>query len=963
MPRIRFVSVSLAIALIVLFALPNNLAPPAPADSSTSLTPASGYSLPIALTLSQSPIQLNASFWGTTISAGPSLFPNATSIVAATPARLVVWPGANEGDDYDYQTGLIWSDNNSAVRAGTTEAEFAAWCHTTDCRPILEVPGVIDDPAFAAAEVNYTENTLGLHPAYWEIGNEPGFWVHWDQSWGNWTQAVPGPTPMQYALEVENYTHAMRQVDPTLRLIGLPAVGRTGPDDGVEVWIDDIIQVDGPNLSALAVHIYPDLSSGLSTLPEYYATLTVSNSQSIPSRIVKIRSEIASAAAATPGCSCAGIPVFFTELGSAITGHPDGSDYAEQFPGALYIAAEITEAIDYNVSNVDAFATDLNTANSWFDTSGQFRPEYTLYSTILPHLGPTAYRVNVSDSKNDVYAIATSNASDGGTEDLMVVNTDATSSVTFAPLLPGGLATGATEIWAWANSSNPAPVATFAHGLPAEYVLPPQSLVLFESKPGPAEPVQFSESGLPSAYRWFVGVDGSMHTTTAGNFSLLLSPGSYALTPGAPIPVPNEARRARWVPTPPATVDVGSSAVNVSVPLTLQFALNVSVSPAGTGSVGPAPAWVTPGTAQTLSAAPAAGYVFVRWQGGGPGNYSGEVANTSFNPMGPVHETAIFAKGYAEEFLEQGLPTGAAWSVTVRNATFTSTSSSLRVVERNGTYAYDIPFVSVYTPRPFSGAFVAGSNESTVIKVSFVSPLVPVKFYEDDLPQGTDWSVDIDNHTSAAGNTSALIVYLTNGQYGYRIPSLSDYVAKPQGGSFTVTVDSPPAIEINFTLVGPGSSSPTYNFRFREAGLPPGWQWTVTLTAGVAYPVYWSSTTNNLTISEPNGTYSYVVSSASGYVPSPGSGTVTINGTGGQVIVIAYHSAAASTGVVILPGLLMEIFRAVIVTVIIGVTGFATFAALYWRGRRPPVSPLPQWVRDAAIQPPELHEGEHSGAG
>jgi hypothetical protein len=961
MPRIRFVSVSLALALIVLFAVPAYLAPTAAAE--TSLAPAGSLApaLSISLDLNASPIDLNASFWGTTISAGVSLFPNVSSVVEATPARSVVWPGANAGDDYDYQTGLLWSNNNTAVPAGTTEAEFAAWCLTTHCQPILEVPGVIDNATFAAQEVNYTVHTLGLHPAYWEIGNEPGFWVHWGQSWGNWTVAVPGPTPMQYAEEVENYTRAMRQVDPTLRLIGLPAVGRTGPGDGANIWIRDIIEVDGPNLSAVAVHIYPDLSPTLSTLTQYYSTLSRDNSQSIPYRIGNLRSEIA--AAATPGCSCSNVPVFFTELGSAITGRPDGAAYAEEFPGALYIAAEITEAMDFNVTNVDAYATELNTVNSWFDTSGEYRPEYTLYSTILPQLGPTAHKVNITGSHGDVYAIATSNASNGGTEDLLVVNTDTTSSASFAPVLPGGLTNAPTEIWSWVDGSTPAPVTTFSGALPTQYVLPPQSLVLFESKPGPAEPVQITESGLASSLRWFVSVAGTMHTSTAGNFSLLLSPGFYALAPGAPIPVPGEAQRARWVPAPPATFEVTTGAVNVAVPLTLQYAVNVSASPAGTGTVGPPPTWVTSGAPLSLTAMPAPGYVFVRWQGGGPGNYSGSVANTSFLLTGPDRETAIFAKGYAEEFIEQGLPNGATWSVSVRNETFSSTSSTLRVVERNGTYAYQIPLVSVYKPRPYDGAFVAGSAGPTVVKVAFVSPLVPVRFVENDLPGGTDWSVVIDNHTATSGNTSALTVYLTSGQYGYRIPALPNYVARPQGGSFAVTFGSPPEIEINFSLVGPGAQSPTYSFRFHEQGLPTGWQWTVTLTAGLAYPVYWSSTTNNLTISEPNGSYSYAVGSVSGYVPSQASGTVVVNGSSGQVIPVEFHTSAAATGIVALPGLWMEVFRAMIVTVIIGVTGFATFAALYWRGRRPPSSPLPEWVRDAAIQPPELHEGEHSGAG
>ena len=120
MPRIRPIPVCFAVAFVVLFVLPG-ASVHASAEISR-LTPATNLntSIPIALAINASPIELNASFWGTTVSAHPPLFPNISSLVRATPATYVVWPGANEGDDFDYQTNLIWSKDNTAVAANTT---------------------------------------------------------------------------------------------------------------------------------------------------------------------------------------------------------------------------------------------------------------------------------------------------------------------------------------------------------------------------------------------------------------------------------------------------------------------------------------------------------------------------------------------------------------------------------------------------------------------------------------------------------------------------------------------------------------------------------------------------------------------------------------------------------------------------------------------------------------------------
>ena len=73
-----------------------------------------------------------------------------------------------------------------------------------------------------------------------------------------------------------------------------------------------------------------------------------------------------------------------------------------------------------------------------------------------------------------------------------------------------------------------------------------------------------------------------------------------------------------------------------------------------------------------------------------------------------------------------------------------------------------------------------------------------------------------------------------------------------------------------------------YTIRFTETGLPTGTQWSVTLNGTTK-----SSTTNTITFSEPNGTYSYRIATViKSYVPVPSSGTFTVNGESVNVSII-----------------------------------------------------------------------------
>lgn len=66
---------------------------------------------------------------------------------------------------------------------------------------------------------------------------------------------------------------------------------------------------------------------------------------------------------------------------------------------------------------------------------------------------------------------------------------------------------------------------------------------------------------------------------------------------------------------------------------------------------------------------------------------------------------------------------------------------------------------------------------------------------------------------------------------------------------------------------------PFYHVTFTESGLPPGTPWSVTLAATTV-----TSTSNNISFIELNGTYPYTLTPPGGYGATTSSGNVTING-------------------------------------------------------------------------------------
>ncbi|MCI4331245.1 MAG: hypothetical protein L3K19_05300 [Thermoplasmata archaeon] len=908
-------ALSWALALL-LFGIPQSGDPSighvaGPSPHSNGLAPLAAVdSVPVNLSIAPTAVELSNEFWGTTVSARANILPSEGAIINSTPTRLVVWPGGSAGDEYNPLNDSLVEISARTVQWGTpptSEAEFVDLCRSIHCQAIMQVPGEVDNLSLAESIVNYTEKTLGFRPAFWEIGNEPELWHNWRMPWAAWGAGTQEGkrmiTPLQYADELHNFTVGLHLIDPGLRVLGLAGTGRPEFKVGLSDWLNATVAVDGSILAGIAVHSYPAGSTGAPGLVPFYASSN--GPYSLAGRIDTARAAIAGELNLT--CpACPQIPVYFTEIGSALSNHQYGN-FSRQFPGALALAVMVIQGMTLNASNLDLFASVMNTSNSWFDFQGNERPDYTLYSEIFPHLGSEAFPVSLqtpngsryqgtnSTLSSDLFGIATRAPGQLNRSDLLLVNDNLTTNVSVAPTLPGPAPHGPVVVWTWqgrlVNSTGnhtlwttpatPEPTATvLTWGLPSRWTLPPQSLALFEGYPGPLTTVRLSETGVPNGTRWFASVDGRMGTSTGPGRTLLLTEGNHTLS-ALPIPLPISAvssgTKGRLEPFAVGSFSVGTRPLSVPVPFVRQWELNLSADPTAGGSVSPLPIWANDSAPLTLTATPLPGYVFTHWVGWGAGGSNSTLAVITISPTGPVREVAFFAEALPVSFVQSGLPAGSNWSVSVRDVLLTGTTRTLATRETNGTYGFSIGPVAGYRSNPTNGSFsVLGSPVR--VSVTFIALRPPpaqfsVTWTETGLPNGTSWSILWGNRTLGS-NSTEILTSEPDGSYPYAIVPVPGFQARPPSGIVRVDGDS---------------SATAVQFVPERTDFPAVWQETG-LWAAVAWWVVVDGTRVNATggwamAQLANGSHGFQIGDSGGFTPSPGSGTLFILGAGTNVSV------------------------------------------------------------------------------
>jgi hypothetical protein len=435
-------TVALAVLLLVPAALPGSRG-----NISVRLNPATNSPDRVqpSVDWNNSSDRLPATFFGLNVRASDPLSANAVQALARSSVASLRFPGGTLADGYDLIHNRIYGLFNQSTVAQTSTAQFVAACRALHCRAILSVPGEINDPAMAAADVRYVEQDLHFRAAYWEIGNEPGRWTHFGFPWSKWTAATQRTvTPDQYAEVVRSYIVAMRAVDPTIQVLGLPGtgLGASGETD----WVQATAAINGPQIAGIGIHVYPAAGSAVPTLSGFFASLT--DDRALPARIALDR------AAVRAGCpTCAPIPLFVTELGS---GHDGGAfaRYMQGFPEALYISAELIQAMTLGLAGTDLFALESSYEGSWYTLGGVPTPVERLYQQILPHLDSVVVPAVFSGGPAGLFAAIATDANRSSAT-LLIVNTNTTAPAMVNLSGSGFPSTGPGTLWRWgpANAS------------------------------------------------------------------------------------------------------------------------------------------------------------------------------------------------------------------------------------------------------------------------------------------------------------------------------------------------------------------------------------------------------------------------------------------------------------------------------------------------------------------------------
>ncbi|MCI4373092.1 MAG: hypothetical protein L3K02_05560, partial [Thermoplasmata archaeon] len=850
---------------LLLSGLPVHVSGPASSAADSAVSSATGaastpFSSSETVTI-QNHTQGNLSnFWGVGVTSTVSLA-NFTNETYGTPVNWFVWPAGKIADTYNMTSGQDWTDGFATVQPAN-ESQFVSSCEVTSCHAIFSVPGEIDSPSAAAYEVAYTEQVLGFHPAYWEVGNEPYGWQHFGKPWSQWSATDNlSVGPVGYAQVVQAYISAMRAVDPSARFIGLPGVGAGTKPDGP--WLNATVGLNGPNLSAVGIHDYPgERGPPGGTLAQFFQSLTAPKS-AIVTRISTDEQEVK---AACP--TCAPIQFFVDEFGAGTGQSGPWQPFMDTYPEVPFVTAELILMMESNVSNADLFSLRSGYNGSLFNANGLPFPLDSLYTQILPQFDPIALTTTVSGSVNGVFAAA-SYSPRSHSLTVLAVNTNTTQSVDLYAAGPEFPTDGTYSLWR-ANNSTTSPNGTFQHTSGYQstpnWSLPPLGVLLVSvcranssaAFGGSSYAVAFCESGLPGGTNWSVTLGASTSALSREIISFAEPNGSYSYQLG-PVPGWRTAvgSGSLTVAGAPAAVDVPWTAVTYPVTFTengLPGGTNWSVTLGGTR--------LTSVTNTITTVEPNGTYPYVI---GGIGGWTTSPYRGSVTvDITPVQLTVNWTRVlYQVTFHESGLPSGTPWSVDLGGTNFSSSTTSIKVMEPNGTYSYTVRGVPGYTPDTYSGS-VTVKGSTPFVPISWAQNVFSVWFNETGLPSGTNWSATL-NGTMQAGNASSFTFFEPNGTYAY---SLAGTGWAPLGyrGNATVTGQSV-TVSSSWTRV-------EYDVTFKESGLPFRTNWSVTLNGTTL-----TSSASSISFAEPNGSaYPYRVFGAPGYITT-WLGSVTVNGT------------------------------------------------------------------------------------
>jgi len=392
--------------------------------------------------------------------------------------------------------------------------------------------------------------------------------------------------------------------------------------------------------------------------------------------------------------------------------------------------------------------------------------------------------------------------------------------------------------------------------------------VTYKAFTAPQYALTVGESGLVSNTTWSTTVVGvGALTTNQATVTFEVPAANYTYVPGAVVGYSNSGNGNVTVTSSGATVAIVYTP-NVYTTYTVTFqesglpagaSFNVTLNGFTLTGVGSIVFTETPNV-YLYTVTPPAGYVSA--------TPTGTFNLTTANIAVPV---PFFKVGstYAVTFTESGLASGTSWSVTLNGVQKSGSTASLAFTVGNGSYSYVVGAVSGYTVAPPSGSFdVSGAPVNVAITYTLIT--YAVTFFEGGLPTGSNWTVSVTPSGGVPQNitssTSPIAFSLPNGSYSFTVTGPANYTATPSSGTFSV-VGLPIGEGIVFS-----TTPPSYKVTFTVTGA---------VTTGYAVLIdgqNLTGTTNTVSISLPNGVYTFAVWAPTGYTASPAAGSITVSG-------------------------------------------------------------------------------------
>jgi len=382
--------------------------------------------------------------------------------------------------------------------------------------------------------------------------------------------------------------------------------------------------------------------------------------------------------------------------------------------------------------------------------------------------------------------------------------------------------------------------------------------------------VTFMENGLPTEKVWYVNLsNGQTFPSTTDTITFTEPNGTYSYAVETNISGGSGIRYV--VSQPSGAITVNAASTNVNVSYARQYYLTVIANFSNGGSVLPSSGWYNAGLSATLSAVANSSFEFVSWTGSGNGSYSGIKDQISITINGPITEKANFVEIYQVTFTETGLPSLTTWYINLTNGkSFDSSTNTAATYLSNGSYSYNI----ATTDKEYSalGGTIIVDGTDLAINVKFNLVTYVITFNENGLSSGTSWSVTLNGSTETSSNGTVIFIE-QNGTYSYNISAIAGYRTATYSGTINVNGNHV-ADTVTWTVI-------SYPLMVTETGIPNGIAWSATVTGttfnGQHINVTLTSTTDEITFNEPNGSYSYKIQLPSGYTGNT-KGNITVTG-------------------------------------------------------------------------------------